>query len=66
MLQQAIALPKHLKILLNNSEMVEELDDEKRDNNQNERKICMTSEQEKDFLDQFEKIVLGTWRPKED
>ena len=49
-----------------NSEMVEELDDENGGKNQKERKTFMISEQEKAFLDQVSKIVLGTWRPKED
>ena len=52
-------------------DMVELLDDKKRDENQNKRKALkntqktfMILEQQEAFLEQFSEIVLGTWRPK--
>ena len=52
-------------------DMVEVLDDKKRDENQNKRKALkntqktfMILEQQEAFLEQFSEIVLGTWRPK--
>ena len=59
---------KHDILEASDKNVKDENENHEKDENENQKgkKAFMTPEQEIDILEQFSKIVLGTWRPNED